>query len=299
MEKRMATILIAHRNPISAERLRKLIEAAAPNSAWHVLGAVSSVPALISVLAGDNRPDLLLLDSALAGDSSTRALPPLLHSLPLPLVAMVEPGRTCPGVVERLFDGYASGIIDCLYDPVMVDRLWVTLGRAQRAIAGQAMQERDQRFFIVNTQRQQLFVPLEEVPVLWAESKAVVMWSRGRQWPLSGCVSLDEVERRFKDTYLRVQRGYLVLPRAIRTLRFLGDKRDHGQLSLEAFPHPVPVSRRGFKCLQQHMRDSGINVYGADRLSLPPPGIAAGEGRGIADALTGPREQLTPMAGIA
>ncbi|MCB2068613.1 MAG: response regulator transcription factor, partial [Ottowia sp.] len=148
---------------------------------------------------------------------------------------------------EHALQAFELEAVDYLTKPVRRERLAQALQKAERlAQMRKALQPdvAEDAWVVINERGRTLRVPLAEVLYFKAELKYVTVRTATRHYLLDG--SLNQLEERYPERFLRVHRNALVAAQALRALERHTDPQE-GEgwaVRLDGIDELVPVSRR-------------------------------------------------------
>jgi len=149
---------------------------------------------------------------------------------------------------EYALPAFDVGAVDYLLKPVRMMRLEASLRRVFRpgreSGAGPGlMASSPSGYLTVNDRGRVLRVPVEEVLYLRAELKYVTLRTREREYVLTE--SLNQLEREFSQSFMRIHRNCLVNRRHLMGFELGHEQDDERWVAvLHDWPERLPVSRR-------------------------------------------------------
>ncbi|WP_295537676.1 LytTR family DNA-binding domain-containing protein [uncultured Pseudacidovorax sp.] len=242
-------VLVVDDEPLARARLRTLLaECRVP--AAQVVGEAGDGASALGLLK--NGPiDLLLLDIAMPGLDGMAVAQRLRAQPEAPVVVFVT-AHAAHAVAA--FDLDAA---DYLTKPVRAARLQEALARAERHLRQRraAPPAADAEHLLIQERGRMERVPLADVLYLKAEWKYITVRTADRSLILDG--SLNDLETRHAERFVRVHRNALVARHALRALeRHEGDDEPEGwALRLAGLPEAVPVSRRQLPVVRDALRE--------------------------------------------
>lgn len=233
------SVLLVDDEALARARLRQLLGQLPQVS--RIAEAAHAVAAMASL---SREPvDLVLLDIHMPGMDGL-GLAAHLQSLPQPPAVVFVTAHAAHAL--QAFDLAA---LDYLTKPVRLERLQVMLQKVERYrhIQQGLAAENSQQFLVLQERGHSERVPLDEVLYLKAEAKYLTVRTRRRSWLWEN--SLNEVEARFPQRFLRIHRNALVAHHAMRALTRGGpasaaDEGDSWVLQLHGVDDTLAVSRR-------------------------------------------------------
>jgi len=184
--------------------------------------------------------DAVLLDIHMPG-ADGMALAGLIAAMPRPPAVVFVTAHA--GHAVQAFDLDA---VDYLTKPVRLERLRQALQKVERlAQAGLAQEpEKAQETLIIQDRGRTERVPLAEVLYFKAELKYITVRTARRSYILDG--SLNELEARYGDQFMRIHRNALIARRAVRALEkhFDPEEGEGWAVRLNGLDELLAVSRR-------------------------------------------------------
>ena len=241
--------LIVDDEALARSRLRTLLgDCTAP--AAEVVGEASHAAHARQQL-DDTPVDLLLLDIHMPGASGVE----LAHSLR---------GRTdAPALVfvtahaVHAVEAFELEAVDYLTKPVRAERLQQALQKAERFLRERRAQQDDPNEDVLYIQERGRAerVPLSEVVYLKSEFKYLTVRTPAHSYIYDG--SLNDMEERYPNRFVRVHRNALVARSAMRALEKYddGEDVDGWALRLRGITEPVVVSRRQLTAVREALKD--------------------------------------------
>lgn len=184
--------------------------------------------------------DVVLLDIRMPGvDGITLAQ--TLAQLPQPPAVVFVTAHS-----EHAVQAFEVEAVDYLTKPVRLERLQQALQKVERlALTAKRLQpEVDEECLIIQDRGRTERVPLVEVLYLKAELKYVTVRTAARSYILDG--SLNELEERYAQQFMRIHRNALVARRAMRALEkhFDPEEGEGWAVRLRGVDELLAVSRR-------------------------------------------------------
>ena len=231
-------VLIVDDEALARARLRTLLAECREPPAL-VVGEAANAADAMSLLARQ-RFDVALLDIHLPGADGMQ-LAAALRDVPAPPAVVFVTAHTDYAV--QAFDIAAA---DYLTKPVRLERLQTALQKVQRlAPQGQAPEpDFDQQWLLISERGRTLRVPVTDVLYLRAELKYVTVRTAAASHVLDG--SLNQLEERFAERFVRIHRNALVARHAMRALvRHVDVEEGEGwAVQLAGADEVLAVSRR-------------------------------------------------------
>jgi two-component system response regulator AlgR len=191
--------------------------------------------------------DVVLLDIRMPGvDGITLAQ--TLAQLPQPPAVVFVTAHS-----EHAVQAFEVEAVDYLTKPVRLERLQQALQKVERlAHTAKGLQpEVDEECLIIQDRGRTERVPLVEVLYLKAELKYVTVRTASRSYILDG--SLNELEERYAQQFMRVHRNALVARRAMRALEkhFDPEEGEGWAVRLRGVDELLAVSRRQLSAVRE------------------------------------------------
>ena len=221
--------LVVDDEPLAAERLAGLITAMPDCRVAGIAGNAGEAYALIGTL----RPDLVLLDITMPGESGLELAQRLQAIAHPPLVVF------CTAYDAHALKAFEAQAIDYLLKPVRAERLADSIERARRLKAALAV-EATPSFVSASVGGVIRRIDLADTLHLQADAKYTLAHHRGGEHVLDA--SLKELEAQFSGQLLRIHRNCLVNPAQLSELR--RDPDGHVWAVLKDVEKPLEVSRR-------------------------------------------------------
>ena len=191
--------------------------------------------------------DVVLLDIRMPGvDGIT--LSQTLAQLPQPPAVVFVTAHS-----EHAVQAFEVEAVDYLTKPVRLERLQQALQKVERlAQTAKSLQpEVDEECLIIQDRGRTERVPLVEVLYLKAELKYVTVRTASRSYILDG--SLNELEERYAQQFMRIHRNALVARRAMRALEkhFDPEEGEGWAVRLRGVHELLAVSRRQLSAVRE------------------------------------------------
>ena len=231
-------VLIVDDEPLARARLRTLL-ADCRTPAVQVAGEAANAADAMALLA-HQRFDVALLDIHLPGADGMQ-LARALRTLPEPPAVVFVTAHT-----EYAVHAFEIEAVDYLTKPVRLERLQAALQKAERIAQMERAPEADSAadWLLIAERGRTLRVPVAEVLYLRAELKYVTVRTAVASHLLDG--SLNQLEERFGERFVRVHRNALVARAAVRALvRHVDvDEGEGWAVQLAGVDEVLAVSRR-------------------------------------------------------
>ena len=147
---------------------------------------------------------------------------------------------------EHALEAFEVSALDYLTKPVRLERLQASLAKAERYLQTRSTPLKDANtpVLVIQERGRTERVPLTEVVYFKAELKYVTVRTGQRSYILDG--SLNELESRFNEQFLRVHRNALIARRAVRALEkhYEPEEGEGWAVRLSGVDEVVAVSRR-------------------------------------------------------
>ena len=186
------------------------------------------------------RFDLVLLDIRMPG-ADGMVLAQNIARLPLaPAVVFVT------AHAEHAVQAFEINAVDYLTKPVRLERLQQALQKVERIVSAGRAPEPDflEEHLIIQDRGRTERVPVAEVLYMKAELKYITVRTASRSYILDG--SLNELEDKFAQRFMRIHRNALIARRAVRALEkhFDAEEGDGWAVRLNGIDELLAVSRR-------------------------------------------------------
>ena len=231
-------VLLVDDEPLARARLRTLLgDCPAPQPM--VLGEAGDALATLAWLSR-NACDVVLLDIHMPGADGMQ-LAQAIQALPSPPAVVFVTAHA-----EHAVQAFELDAVDYLTKPVRLERLLISLKKAEQRIAANKAPEPEKisNFVLIHDRGRTERVPLTDIVYLRAELKYVTVRTRDRTLIYDG--SLAEFEDRHGAHWLRIHRSTLVARHAIRALEKHHDvdEGDGWAVRLTGVDEALAVSRR-------------------------------------------------------
>ena len=191
--------------------------------------------------------DVVLLDIRMPGADGI-TLAQTLAQLPQPPAVVFVTAHS-----EHAVQAFEVEAVDYLTKPVRLERLQQALQKVERlALTAKSLQpDVDEECLIIQDRGRTERVPLVEVLYLKAELKYVTVRTANRSYILDG--SLNELEERYAQQFMRVHRNALVARRAMRALEkhFDPEEGEGWAVRLRGVDELLAVSRRQLSAVRE------------------------------------------------
>ena len=231
-------VLIVDDEALARSRLKSLLaDCTAPGAL--VVGEAANVAQAMQCLA-HQAVDVVLADIHMPGGDGL-LLAQNLRALPQPPAVVFVTAHT-----EHALQAFELEALDYLTKPVRLERLQASLQKAERLTAknrGPETAVADDVLVIQERGRTER-LPLSEVLYLKAELKYLTVRTASHSYILEG--SLNDLETRHANRFLRIHRNALVARHAVRSLEKYRDPNegDGWAVRLDRVSEPLFVSRR-------------------------------------------------------
>jgi len=204
-------VLVVDDENLARARLKTLLGDCSNPSAVMQAQAANAVQAMECL---QHQPfDVVLLDIHMPGADGL-TLAQAIKALPQPPALIFVTAHA-----EHALQAFELDAADYLTKPVRLERLQAALQKAMRfkqASAASASTQNPQEVLIIQDRNRTERVPLSEVVYFKAELKYVTVRTRSRNYILDG--SLNELEEKYRDQFLRIHRNALIAKHAARAL---------------------------------------------------------------------------------
>ena len=234
-------VLVVDDEPLARQRLRTLLGDCSAPGVERVAEAEDAVSAMAQLSRAPF--DLVLLDIHMPGLDGLGLAAHLRGLQPAPAVVFVT------AHAEHAVQAFELSVQDYLTKPVRLELLQEALRKADLYLQQHRRQDGDlaSKSVLVQERGRAERIPLQDVLYFKAELKYLTVRTPLREHILEG--SLNELEERFGEQFLRVHRNALVARRAMRALERHagpgpGDEGETWTLQLHGVDDVLQVSRR-------------------------------------------------------
>ena len=239
-------VLVVDDEPLARSRLRTLISDCNVPAADVMGEAGNAVQAM--ELMHRQRFDVAFLDIHMPGMDGLALARTLQGTSHPPALVFVT------AHAEHALDAFEVDAADYLTKPVRLERLQAALQKAERLLQardGLAQDEAEAPVLVIQERGRTERVPLAEVVYFKAELKYVTVRTAQRSFILDG--SLNELEVRYPEQFLRVHRNALIAKRAVRALEkhYEPDEGEGWAVRLLGIDELVAVSRRQLSAVKE------------------------------------------------
>ncbi len=231
-------VLVVDDESLARSRLRTLLSDCKAPAALVVAEAATAAEAL--ALLQRERLDVALLDIHMPGVDG------------LSLARSLQGVANAPALVfvtahaEHALEAFEVDAVDYLTKPVRLERLQAALAKVERFLQTRASpaEDVDGPVVVIQERGRTERVLLSRVIYFKAELKYVTVRTLQRNYILDG--SLNELESRYGEQFLRVHRNALIARRAVRSLEkhYEPEEGEGWAVRLLGVEEPVAVSRR-------------------------------------------------------
>lgn len=185
--------------------------------------------------------DVVLLDIHMPGSDGLQ-LASVMRTLPNPPAVVFVTAHT-----EHALQAFELDAADYLTKPVRLERLQSALQKVERLLqirGAVPVENANQDVIIIQDRNRTERLPLADVIYFKAELKYITVRTVTRNYIIEG--SLNELEDRYADRFMRIHRNALIAKRAARALEKHHDSEegDGWALRLDGIPDVLFVSRR-------------------------------------------------------
>lgn len=231
-------VLIVDDEALARSRLKSLLaDCTAPGAL--VVGEAANVAQAMQCLA-HQAVDVVLADIHMPGGDGL-LLAQNLRALPQPPAVVFVTAHT-----EHALQAFELEALDYLTKPVRLERLQASLQKAERLALANRRPEADltDDVLVIQERGRTERLPLSEVLYLKAELKYLTVRTASHSYILEG--SLNDLETRHANRFLRIHRNALVARHAVRSLEKYRDPNegDGWAVRLDRVSEPLFVSRR-------------------------------------------------------
>ncbi len=231
-------VLVVDDEPLARSRLRTLLTDCKAPAALMMAEAGQAQHAL-DLLQRDEF-DVALLDIHMPGIDGL-ALARTLQGAPRAPALIFVTAHT-----EHALEAFEVDAVDYLTKPVRLERLQAALAKAERLLQARRARDNDPNapVLVIQERGRTERVPLSEVVYFKAELKYVTVRTTSRSYILDG--SLNELEARFGDHFLRAHRNALIAKKSVRALEkhYEPEEGEGWAVRLLGLDEVVAVSRR-------------------------------------------------------
>jgi two-component system response regulator AlgR len=232
-------VLVVDDEHLARVRLKTLL-ADCKRPAVEVAGEASNAVQAMELLQR-TRFDVALVDVHMPGADGL-ALGRSLQSLAYPPALIFVTAHS-----EHAVQAFELEAVDYLTKPVRLERLQSALQKAERflqARAGTQQAAESDDVLVIQERGRTERVPLHQVIYFKAELKYITVRTAARSYILDG--SLNELEEKYHDRYMRIHRNALIARRAVRALEkhYDADEGDGWAVRLDGVGELLLVSRR-------------------------------------------------------
>lgn len=236
-------------------RLQTLLSDIAESCATDVLGeADSAEKAWVQIQTSP--PDVILLDVHMPGESGVQ-LAEKVATLPEPPAIIF-----ITAYEQYALQAFDVAAVDYLLKPVRALRLLAALQRVERVKAN-ALNQQNTAYFSVSERGSLLQVPVKDVRYVRAEMKYLTLHTAQKDYLIES--TLNAIEQKYPNEFLRIHRNTLVAPSAIQKLekKWLpatsADGEDEGQevwqVVITGSGERLAISRRQLPFVKSFIRD--------------------------------------------
>lgn len=231
-------VLIVDDEALARSRLKSLLaDCTAPGAL--VVGEAANVAQAMQCVA-HQAVDVVLADIHMPGDDGL-TLAQSLRSLPRPPAVVFVTAHA-----EHALQAFELEAMDYLTKPVRLERLQVSLQKVERLAQVNKGLEADfpEEVLVIQERGRTERLPIAEVLYLKAELKYITVRTASHSYILEG--SLNDLESRYANRFLRIHRNALVARQAVRSLERHHDpaEGDGWAVRLDRVDEPLFVSRR-------------------------------------------------------
>lgn len=232
-------VLVVDDEALARSRLRTLLgDCQAPRVV--VEGESSNAVQALELLQRQ-RFDVALLDIHMPGADGL-TLAHSLQALTRPPALIFVTAHT-----EHAVHAFELEAVDYLTKPVRLERLQAALQKAQRFLHSRSAERRQleqEEVLIIQERGRTERVPVSQVLYLKAELKYITVRTAQRSYILDG--SLNELEEKYGDRFMRIHRNALIARRAVQALEkhFDAEEGEGWAVRLHGVPELLAVSRR-------------------------------------------------------
>ena len=237
--------LIVDDEALARSRLRTLLDDCTAPSACVAAEAAHAAEAMDALRR--ETFDVVLLDIRMPGADGI-ALAQTIARMPQPPAVVFVTAHS-----EHAVQAFDLEAVDYLTKPVRLERLQQALQKVERLVqAGKGLEaDSSGDFLIIQDRGRTERVPLAEVLYLKAELKYVTVRTAGKSYILDG--SLNELEEKYPQQFMRIHRNALVARRAVRALEkhFDPEEGEGWAVRLNGIDELLAVSRRQLSAVRE------------------------------------------------
>ncbi|OGB31337.1 MAG: DNA-binding response regulator [Burkholderiales bacterium RIFCSPLOWO2_12_FULL_61_40] len=238
--------LVVDDEPLARLRMRTLLADCTAPSASLEAEASNAVQAMEQLQR--QRLDVALVDIHMPG-ADGMALARSLQSLAHPPALIFVTAHA-----EHAVQAFELEAVDYLTKPVRLERLQAALQKAERFLQAQAGGQRaaeSQDVLIIQERGRTERVPLHQVVYFKAELKYVTVRTAARSYILDG--SLNELEEKYGDRYMRIHRNALIARRCVQALEkhYDVEEGEGWAVRLHGVDELLAVSRRQLAAVRE------------------------------------------------
>jgi len=231
--------LVVDDEPLARARMSALLSDCKEPLVIRAAQAASAAQAL--EMLHKQRFDVLLLDIHMPGMDGLQLARTLRNMERPPVVVFVT------AHVEHALQAFELEALDYLTKPVRLERLQQALQKVARAVQvrdGASGLYQSQEALVIQDRGRTERVLLQDVQFCKAELKYITVRTAQRSYILDS--SLNELEERYGDVFLRIHRNALIARRLVRALEKYHDAEegDGWAVRLQGVDEPLAVSRR-------------------------------------------------------
>jgi two-component system response regulator AlgR len=236
---RVLRALVVDDEPLARSRMRTLLGDCRAPAVLVAAEAGNAVQAMEWL--GRQNFDVAFLDIHMPGADGL-ALAQSLRSLPHPPALVFVTAHA-----EHAVHAFELEAVDYLTKPVRLERLQAALQKAERFVQTQSRLADDSmpgEALIIQERHRTERVPLQQVIYFKAELKYITVRTAARSYILDG--SLNDLEDKYREHYVRIHRNAIVARRAVRALEkhFDPEEGDGWAVRLQGVEELLSVSRR-------------------------------------------------------
>jgi two-component system response regulator AlgR len=238
-------VLLVDDEPLARTRLITLLAGCNAPSA-RALAQAGNAPQALEHLQ-QQRFDLVLLDIGMPGQDGV-SLARSIAALPNPPAMIFVTAHS-----QHALEAFEVAAVDYLTKPVRLERLQAALQKTERYVQAQlsAAVAASPEFLMIQDRNRTERLPLSGVIYFKAELKYVTVRTAARSYILEG--SLNELEERYGQRFVRIHRNALIARSAARSLQRHHDPEE-GEgwaLKLDGIDDVLSVSRRQLAAVRE------------------------------------------------